>query len=386
MTTSRYEPINVSGHTDPEFTGVREAFESNLRNGDDFGASVAVYRHGRLVVDLWGGERDESGAPYPQDALHVGYSVTKGVMGLVLAGLVDTGEIDLDAPVAQYWPEFAEAGKGGILVRELASHQAGLSAFEEPVTASDLSDWEACVNRLAAQTPRWTPGRRHGYHPLTLGYLVGEVIRRATGRTVGSLLRERFDTGPDTLQAWIGLPAEHADRVVPYRPGTPTPGIGECMAIADATKGSATHAAFHNPEVSADLFADPALWRPEIPAANGVFDARSLARLYSSAVDGPLRSISTVTVDAVRRELAHGPDEVLVDQPTRFGTVFALSSPRQPMLGPGSFGADGLGGHIAFAHPESGIAFAFLTTRAVYDPTPHTRLWRILSAVTAGLS
>ncbi|MEU1513847.1 serine hydrolase domain-containing protein [Streptomyces sp. NPDC005811] len=374
----------VYGHTEPEFAGVREAFESNLRCGDDLGASVAVFRYGRPVVDLWGGERDDSGAPYPRDALHVGYSVTKGVMGLVLASLVDTGEVDLDAPVSAYWPEFAAAGKSGVLVRELASHQAGLSAFEQPVTVADLADWDGCAGRLAAQAPAWTPGGRHGYHPLTLGYLVGEVVRRAAGRTVGSLLRERFD--PDgTLQAWIGLPGEHAARVVPYRPGSPTPGIGACLAAADATEGSATRAAFHNPGISADLFADPALWAPEIPAANGVFDARSLARLYSSVVDGPLRSISSRTVDTVRRELAHGPDAVLVDQPTRFGTVFGLSCPRQPMLGPGSFGADGLGGHLAFAHPESGVAFAFLTTRAVLDPTPHTRLWRLLSAVAAAL-
>ncbi|MER6274136.1 serine hydrolase [Streptomyces sp900105755] len=122
------------------------------------------------------------------------------------------------------------------------------------------------------------------------------------------------------------------------------------------------------------------------PAANGVFDARSLARLFSTVVDGPLRVVSSASVDRVGHQQVHGPDEVLVDQPTRFGTVFGLSSPRQPMLGPGSFGHDGLGGHLAFAHPESGIAFAFLTNRAIPDPTPHTRLWRrLLSAVTAAL-
>ncbi|MBO4256263.1 serine hydrolase domain-containing protein [Streptomyces griseorubiginosus] len=382
--STRYQAVaTASGYTSPRFSGVQDAFESNLRNGDDLGASVAVYHHGELVVDLWGGVRDTSGTSYPEDALHVGYSTTKGVMGLVLAGLVDTGEVDLDAPVSAYWPEFG-AGKEGLLVRELASHRAGLPAFDEPVTAADLADWDGCVRRLARQEPAWYPGIRHGYHALTLGYLVGEVVRRASGKSVGALLRERFAQSAD-LQAWIGLPTEHNHRVVTYLEASPTPGIGACLATAAEAPGTLTHATFNNPVITADLFNDPALWRPEIPAANGVFDARSLARLYSSVVDGPLRAISPSTVDRVRRQQVHGPDQVLVDQPTRFGTVFELSNPRQPMLGPGSFGHDGLGGHLAFAHPESGIAFAFLTNRAIPDPTPHTRLWRLLSAVTAAL-
>lgn len=385
MSTTHHAPVaKASGYTAPRFAGVRDAFESNLRNGDDLGASVAVHHHGRLVVDLWGGARDTSGTPYPEDALHVGYSTTKGVMGLVLASLVDTGEVDLDAPVSAYWPDFGAAGKEGVLVRELASHQAGLPAFEEPVTKADLADWDGCVRRLARQAPAWRPGTRHGYHALTLGYLVGEVVRRASGKSVGTLLRERFAQDAD-LQAWIGLPTCHNGRVVPYQDASPTPGIGAFMAGAAEAPDTLTHVTFNNPVVTADLFDDPALWWPEIPAANGVFDARSLARLYSGLVHGPLRAVSPTTVDRVRRQQAHGPDEVLLDQPTRFGTVFELSSPRQPMLGPGSFGHDGLGGHLAFAHPESGIAFAFLTNRAIPDPTPHTRLWRLLSAVAAAL-
>ncbi|MFF4020768.1 serine hydrolase domain-containing protein [Streptomyces sp. NPDC001843] len=329
-----------------------------MRNGDDFGASVAVYHHGRLVVDLWGGARDVSGVPYPEDALHVGYSTTKGAMGLVLASLVDTGEVDLDAPVTE----------DGVLVRELASHQAGLPAFDEPVTKADLADWDGCVRRLAHQAPTWRPGTRHGYHALTLGYLVGEVVRRAGGKTVGTLLRERFAQNGD-LQAWIGLPTEYNHHVIPYQDAFPTPGVGAVVATAAETPDTLTHATFNNPVITADLFNDPVLWRPEIPAANGVFDARSLARLYYTVVDGPLRVVSPISVDRVRRQQVHGPDEVLVDQPTRFGTVFGLSCPRQPMLGSGSFGHDGLGGHLAFAHPESGVAFAFLTNRP--SPTPH---------------
>ncbi|MFF5140413.1 serine hydrolase [Streptomyces sp. NPDC013157] len=161
--------------------------------------------------------------------------------------------------------------------------------------------------------------------------------------------------------------------------------MGAFAATAAEAPDTLTHATFHNPVVTADLCNNPALWRPEIPAANGVLDARSLARLYSTVVDGPLRVVSPLSVDRVRHQQVHGTDEVLVDQPTRFGTAFGLSSPRQPMLGSGSFGHDVLGGHLAFAHPESGIAFAFLTNRAIPDPTPHTRLWRLPSAVTAAL-
>ncbi|WEH19912.1 serine hydrolase domain-containing protein [Streptomyces sp. VNUA24] len=384
MSTAQDTVARASGYTAPRFSGVRDAFESNLRNGDDIGASVAVYQNGEPVVDLWGGIQATGGAPYPEDALHVGYSVTKGVLGLVLASLVDTGEVDLDAPVSAYWPEFATAGKDSVLVRELASHQAGLPAFEEPMTKADVADWNGCVRRLADQAPIWIPGTRHGYHALTLGYLVGEVARRASGRSVGELLRERFAPAGD-LQAWIGLPPEHDERVIRYQDAPPTPGIGDFLATVAGTPGTPTHTTFNNPAVTADLFNDPGMWRSEIPAANGVFDARSLARLYSSVVDGPLRAISPSTVDRVRHEQVRGPDEVLVDQPTRFGTVFALSSPRQPMLGQGSLGHDGLGGHLAFAHPESGITFAYLTNRAIPDPTPHTRLWRLLSEVIAAL-
>lgn len=228
--------------------------------------------------------------------------------------------------MSAYWPEFGAAGKDGVLVRELASHRAGLPAFEEPVTKADLADWDGCVRRLARQEPACFPGIRHGYHALTLGYPVGEVARRASGRSIGALLRERFAPDGD-LQAWIGLPTEHNGRVVRYQDASPTPGIGAFLATAAETPGT----------------------------------------------------------DRVRHQQVHGPDEVLVDQPTRFGTVFGLSSPRQPMLGHGSSGHDGLGGHLAFAHPESGIAFAFLTNRAIPDPTPHTRLWGLLSAVAAAL-
>ncbi|MEV7663624.1 serine hydrolase domain-containing protein [Paenarthrobacter sp. NPDC089316] len=375
---------SVSGFTAPGYEGVREAFEANMSIGEEFGGALAVHRYGVPVVDLTGGVQDSTGTPYREDALHVGYSVTKGVVGLVLAELVHNGELDIEAPVAAYWPEFAAGGKAGITVAELSSHQAGLTAFAEPINAADLVNWDECVRRLAAQSPAWPLGTGHGYHALTFGYLVGEVIRRATGRTVGQLLRDRFDPKGD-LQAWIGLPAEHSSRVVLYRKAEPTPGVGALAQAHASTVGTHTYNTFHNPEITVSTFNDPDIWAAEVPGGNGIFDARSLSRLYSSVVDGPLRSISSATVDEFRRQRVNGADFVLTDQPTRFGTVFALSSPRQPMLGPGSMGHDGMGGHAAFAHPESGITFAYLSTRAIADPMPHPRLWRLISAVEAAI-
>lgn len=373
----------VQGSCEPDFDRVREAFSANLQIGDDLGASVCVYRYGRCVVDLSGGWT-RAGRPYPQNSLHVLYSVTKGVVSICLMALAESGKLDLDRPVSSYWPEFAENGKERITVRQMLSHQAGLSGFAQTVAIESFSDWDRTVVSLASQKPFWPPGAMHGYHALTFGFLAGELIRRVSGRSASAFLRETF-AEPMDVDVHIGLPASHAQRVVPLFDAPSSQDLGLALANAANDPTSLTCNAFNNPPIDTDVFNRPDVWAMEIPGANGIGSARGLAALYSVAVDGPLRGISSATVDDFRRECVFGPDLVLREQPTRFGAGFMLPCPREPMLTLNSFGHNGRGGSLAFADPESGVAFAYLGNRCIHDPTPHSRLWRLLSAVRASL-
>jgi len=375
----------IWGWTARGYEVVRDAFAANLRVGEDIGAAVAVYRFGECVVDLWGGAVCQDGDPYPEDALQVVFSATKGLTTLCLAALVEDGLVDLERPVAAYWPEFGQGGKETITVRQLASHQAGLPAFDAPVGPAEIVAWDTCVELLAGQEPLWVPGSSHGYHPVTFGFLVGEVIRRASGLSVGKFFQERF-ARPLGLDAWIGLPRSAYGRVVPEVEAAVGDGIGRVFSDAEATAGTLTNRAFSNPTVDVATFGDPALFGAEIPAVNGICDARSLARAYSSVVEGPLRLLGSSVVDEMRKVVVDGPDRVLVDLPTRFGTGFMLASLREPMLGAGSFGHNGRGGSLAFAHPESGVAYGFVANRMVLEPGPDRRNTRLLSAVSLAVS
>lgn len=371
------------GFCAPGFERVRDAFVSNLEMGDDLGASVAVYRYGQLAVDLFGGMTDDNGA-YPSNAMHVLYSVTKGVTTLCLMLLADRGDIELDRAVPDYWPEFAQNGKGDVTVRQLLSHQAGLSGFSTPVEIGDFDDWNRIAGLLAAQSPLWQPGAAHGYHALNFGFLAGELVRRISGKSVGRLLQDEF-SGPMGLDLFIGLPQEMQGRVVRLIDSAANPALGRALSSAASDPGSLTFNAFNNPPIDTEIFNDPKVWALEIPGANGVGTARSLAAVYSTVIDGPLRRISPVVVEDFRRECVFGDDLILTEQPTRFGAGFMLPSPREPMLSMNSFGHNGRGGALAFADPESGIAFAYLGNRLIHDPTPHSRLWRLLSALREAL-
>lgn len=208
---SHDEP-QVHGHCDPRFSAVREAFEENFRQRGELGAAVAVTVGGVTVVDLWGGWADAARArPWERDTVVNVWSTTKGPVALAAHLLADRGLLDLDAPVARYWPEFAAAGKEGVLVRHLLSHRAGLAGLREPHSFEELCDWELTTRRLAATEPWWEPGTRSGYHALTYGFLVGEVVRRVTGMLPGAFLRKEV-TGPLGIDFTIGLPEEEAHR------------------------------------------------------------------------------------------------------------------------------------------------------------------------------
>ncbi len=364
----------IHGHCDPRFEAVRQVFAENLKSGNDLGAGVAFTLHGEPVVDLWGGFLDlEHTQPWERDSLVNLYSTTKGMTAICAHQLMERGQLDVDAPVAEYWPEFAAAGKASIPVRQLLCHQAGLPAIRKPLETSVLYDWEALTAALAEQEPWWEPGTRHGYHALTFGYLVGEVIRRVSGQSVGNYFRENV-AQPLDADFQIGLPdKDHArtstlhGRLIggdPKASGSkiPEPLKAFMRDMADPT--TMTGAAFNNPRIPPDAVNSAEWRRAEIPAANGHGTARSLARIYGALacggeVDG-VRILDGETIERAIEVQAEGPDAVLGGMPMRFGLGFMLRSPIMPLSpSPRAFGHPGAGGSIGMADPDAGVSFGY---------------------------
>ncbi|MBP8248294.1 MAG: beta-lactamase family protein, partial [Phenylobacterium sp.] len=262
---------SVGGFTADNYSKVRETFAANLASGADIGASFCATREGETVIDLWGGWADEAKTrPWEKDTIVNVYSTTKTMTALTALLLADRGELDFDAPVARYWPEFAAAGKADVKVSHLMSHSAGLSGWKEPITTEDLYDWEKATALLAAQAPYWEPGTASGYHALTQGYLVGEVVRRITGRSLGTVFRQEI-AEPLDADFHIGLPASEDARVADLIP--PPAGGG----IADGEQGELVANMSRNPGID-PLATRTRAWRAaEIPAAGGTGNARSVA-------------------------------------------------------------------------------------------------------------
>lgn len=274
---SDHQPT-VDGHCDPRFTAVRTAFEENFRDRAELGAAVTVTVHGETVVDLWGGWADAARTrPWERDTLVNVWSTTKGPVALCAHILADRGLLDLDAPVAAYWPEFAAEGKENVLVRHLLSHRAGLAGLREPHSLAQLYDWELTTRRLAAMEPWWEPGTRSGYHALTYGFLVGEVVRRVSGLLPGAFL-EREVTGPLGIDFTIGLPEKETDRAAELV-HPPAASTSEQAAIFSQLAPAAI-AALTNPIAGAAEANTPEWRAAEIPAANGHGTARAIAALY----------------------------------------------------------------------------------------------------------
>ena len=368
------ETPSIHGQCDPRFKAVRQIFAENLESGNDLGAGVAFTLHGEPVVDLWGGFLDlEHTQPWARDTLVNLYSTTKGMTAICAHQLIERGQLDVDAPVAEYWPEFAAAGKASIPVRQLLCHQAGLPAIRKPLETSVLYDWEALTAALAEQEPWWEPGTRHGYHALTFGHLVGEVIRRVSGQSVGQFFRENV-AQPLDADFHIGLPdKDHArtstlhGRLIggdPKASGSeiPEPLKAFMRDMADPT--TMTGGAFNNPRIPPDAVNSAEWRRAEIPAANGHGTARSLARIYGALacggeIDG-VRILDGKSIDRAIEVQADGPDAVLGGMPMRFGLGFMLRSPIMPLSpNPRAFGHPGAGGSIGMADPDAGVGFGY---------------------------
>lgn len=390
--TSRAAPgdeppmAQINGTVAPGFERVRDVFAANFEQHGDVGAAFSLYHRGVKVVDLWGGVADvETGRPWVEDSVILVFSSTKGATAVCAHLLAQRGELDLDAPVAEYWPEFAAAGKQDIPVRWLLSHEVGLPVFDNPMTAEEWLAWDPPVKALAAQRPVWEPGTAHGYHAGTYGWLVGEVVRRISGKSVGTFFADEV-AGPLSLDFWIGLPESEENRVVPM--------IGIDLQDNNVDEQALTERRRTLLETARDP--DSLLNRPstttapdmnsrafhaaEIPAGNGITDARSLARMYASligdGVDG-VRLLNDETVARASTEQASGRDEVMGIE-TRFGLGFSLDG---TYGGERAFGHGGAGGSLGFADPEAEIAFGYVMNKMQLVANDDPRTLTLIAAV-----
>ncbi|UQA94972.1 serine hydrolase domain-containing protein [Streptomyces halobius] len=396
MSGKRETVVDVQGTVEDGFEPVRDAFVANFVRRGERGAAVAVYRHGRKVVDLWGGAKDGDGdataAPWEAGTAQIVRSTTKGIAAIVPLLLHQRGLLDLDAPVGTYWPEFKAAGKERVLVRHLLTHRAGLPVLDTPLTPAQAIDGVSGPAALAAQAPAWTPGTDHGYHAQTYSWLIGELVLRVTGRSIGRWIADEI-SGPLGLDLWIGVPEAVQSRVgrlaeigTPAAPGSAGLRVRPKRAVAEAygDPTSLTRRAFGAITPAPDENA-PAYRAAELPASAGVATARALARCYAALmgpVDGRARLFAPATLTLARTEESAGPDRTLVVN-TRFGLGFMLHGGASPLLAPGSFGHPGRGGALAFADPESGFAFGYVTNGMRRGVTADPRAQALVAVLAA---
>ncbi|MFE0152525.1 serine hydrolase domain-containing protein [Nonomuraea sp. NPDC059007] len=375
-------------HCDPRFSRVREVFERQFADGEELGAAFAVYLDGELVVDLWGGAADRhTGRAWEAGTPVFAYSCTKALTAAVALSVID----DVTAPVTRFWPEFATRET---TVEHLLTHQAGLPVIEDPVPVESFEDLPAIAGRLARQRPLWQPGTAHGYHALTYGFLVGEVVRRVTGRSIGSLVASEI-AGPHALDLWVGAPDDVIDRAArlttrppsgtapapatPMPPGTPA---GEAALDPD----SLMNRALGNPGMNLLKGGanHPVVLRAGWPGAGVVTTAKALAGFYRTLIAGDLLPRDRLK-DALRRRV-EGPDRVLLLD-SSFGLGF--SRPSTTFLTPPkaveAFGHGGLGGSLGLGDPARGLALGYVMNRLAGSVTGSLRAYRLTEAVYACL-
>lgn len=378
--------VVIAGTVASGWEGVQRAFAANFDERGEVGAALCIYVGGVPVVDVWGGVADRrTGNRWERDTIVGVFSSTKGVTAVGANVAIERGLLDPAAPVAAYWPEFAANGKESITVGEVLSHRAGLPLVEGTFTLDQALSWDPIVRALASAAPVWEPGTQHGYHMRTFGWLVGELLRRTTGRSPGAFLREEV-LAPLNADFWIGLPSSQEPRVAALVPPNPTPkaalaGLGDSLLIARV---------FSNPSDLFDydeMWNSPALHAAELPSSNGIGNARALARVYASCIgegfDGR-RTLSDSTVEAATTVRSQGPDAVLLVE-TCFGLGFMLGQSFGAANPPTAFGHAGAGGSLAFADPASGLAFAYVMNDLRFDPAGDPRSETLVRAALAAL-
>jgi len=383
--------MKVDGTVLPGFEAVREAFAIGQAS-DQGGAQLCVYQRGRCVVDLWTGRDKLRNRPYGEHTIAMLMSCTKAAVALCANMLSERGQLDFDAPVAHYWPEFAAAGKEGVLVRHLLTHSAGLMGYEPEsgVGALEMLDWQTATRGLAGMAPLWEPGTAYFYHFVTYGFLLGEVIRRLTGKSFGRYFADEV-AQPLGLELWIGLPESEDHRVAVHFSTLPVISEEQWRTLF-TNVGVELNTRLMRTLLYTFKTTDQAIYgvmttragrAAEIPAGNGIGTARALATMYAAmigAVDG-VRLISHATMERARSEQTAGltaPGELgklSRVEPQRFGFGFELPRAPEPMFGPGSFGHAGAGGRMGFAHPESGVAAAYICNNMMWNNLEPDSRW-----------
>jgi CubicO group peptidase (beta-lactamase class C family) len=402
----------ISGWVAPGFEGVREVFQANFDAGSEVGAAFGAYHRGEKVVDLWGGIADvRTEEPWNEDTLVLVYSTTKGVVAMCANRLAQQGALDVEAPVVTYWPEFGAAGKDKVTVADLLAHRAGLAWVDGTMTFEEMLRWDPVVEALERQTPSWPPGTTHGYHATTYGWLVGEVVRRVTGMSVGTYLRTEI-AGPLGADFFIGLPASEEPRVarlvsfieglksgavaLPAQDGespAPGPNMAELAELAKTyfAPGGPLFMAMSAPGgalTDEEVWHSPALHGAEIPAANGICDARSLALLYGACVDDvktpsgtTFRILTPQQVDRAVEQQTKGPDEILMGLDIQWGLGFNVNSGiigAAGLGGPRAFGHFGMGGSAGWADPDLHLGMGYVMNRMDIGTTGDTRSFRLM--------
>lgn len=377
--------MQIQGECDARFGAVKDVLAASIEAGEDVGASLAVYEHGKKVVDIWGGHLDEEkSAPWDENTIVNVYSTTKTMSFLCAMLLVERGQLDFDANVADYWPEFAQNGKDTVKVWHLMDHAAGLSGTDEPLVGDDLYDWEKVTNALAAQAPWWEPGTAAGYHALTQGYLIGEVVRRITGKTLGRFFAEEI-AGPLDADFLIGVPESEFPRIGNLIPP------GEDVSISDQSSGDADSIAartFRYPAATALESRTPGWRKAEIPAANGHGNARSVAKIHSVLANKGeahgVKLFSEGLATEVMKPRLEGTDMAL-QVPMSYGLGFGINTAKLLSQNDNVCFWGGWGGSLALIDQDAGLSISYVMNRMFPGLVGDMRSFNLVQAVYQGL-
>lgn len=383
--------VQVHGQVDDGFGAIADAFEVNFTERGELGAAFCLYVDGVERVNLWAGTANErTGQRWDESTLQLVFSTTKGIVATCIARLVQSGALSYDDRVAQHWPEFAPNSKEHITVGQMLSHQAGLIGVDASLDLDEIMEVTPVIESLESQSPMWEPGTAHGYHAITFGWLAGELLARVDGRRIGQYVQEEL-AGPLDLDMWIGLPESEEARVsrLELTPLPDDPALLEHLGKLYARDAYGYKALALDGRISTsgeNHFNSRAVHATEMPGANGITNACSLARMYAATigeVDG-VRLLDQDTVNLARTQRVMGDDLTLL-VPSRFGAGYWLHEPSTPMIQDGSFGHPGAGGSLGYANPELGIGYGYVMNRMGNALTGDPRTIALNDAVVASL-